>query len=124
MKPHQRLDVWKLSMEFVKEIYQLTALFPSNEKFGITSQLQRAAISVCANIAEGAGRQSRREFIYFLNIASGSLSELDTLILLAQSIGYLNITIADQLILKLNTIAKLLGGLIRKIRFELAASEK
>jgi four helix bundle protein len=120
MKPHQNLESWKLSFQIVKEIYLITALFPSSEKYGITSQVRRAAVSIPANIAEGAGRQSKKEFIYFLNIARGSLSELDTLMLLSHSIGYLDEKLFQELSFKLERISKLLTGLIRKINFELS----
>jgi len=120
MKPHQKLIVWELSVQFVKEIYLITGSFPEKERFGIISQIQRSAISISANIAEGAGRQSSKEFIHFLYIALGSLSELDTLIILSQSIGYITQTEGQILQAKLDRIAKLLGGLIRKKKLQLS----
>ncbi|HEY9072545.1 MAG TPA: four helix bundle protein, partial [Desulfobaccales bacterium] len=71
------LDVWKLSIEFVKNIYQITNKFPKSELFGLASQLRRAAISIPSNIAEGQGRNSSKEFKQFLGVAQGSLAEVE-----------------------------------------------
>jgi four helix bundle protein len=91
-KPHKRLDAWLLSFEFAKEIYRNTEYFPASEKFGLVSQLRRASVSIPTNIAEGAGRKSRKEFVNFLSIALGSVSEVDTLLLLAKDLNLLNRT--------------------------------
>lgn len=115
MKPHQRLDAWKLSFEFVKHIYQLTSKLPSSEKFGLSSQLQRASVSVPVNIAEGAARRSKLEFRQFLYIASGSLSELDTLLLLSRELNFVSQEEYDLLNEKLIVVTKCVAGLIRSI---------
>ena len=86
-RPHQRLDVWRDSMELVTPVYRLTATFPAEERFTLSAQLRRAAISVPSNIAEGAARRSTPELLRFLAIARGSLAELDTQILLAHRLG-------------------------------------
>jgi len=88
-RPHRKLDVWQKSMELVCEIYQITSAFPKNEEYGLSSQMQRAAVSVPSNLAEGAARKGKNEFKQFLNIAQGSLSELDTQIELAHMLGYM-----------------------------------
>jgi four helix bundle protein len=75
---HKDLDVWKKSMNLVVLIYDITSKFPSDERFGLTSQMRRAAVSIPSNIAEGAARKGDKEFIQFLMIALGSLSELET----------------------------------------------
>lgn len=80
MRTHKDLDVWKSSIYLAGNVYKITEKFPKNESFGITSQMRRAAVSVGANIAEGAARQSKKEFIRFLSISKGSASELDTLL--------------------------------------------
>lgn len=78
IKSHKDLKVWQESMDLVTDIYELVQNFPAEEKYNLTSQIKRSAVSIPSNIAEGAGRKSNLEFIQFLNIASGSLSELET----------------------------------------------
>jgi four helix bundle protein len=86
MKTHKDLDVWKISIELVKDIYQMTRSFPSDERYGITTQLRRASVSVLSNISEGAARGSTQEFIRFLYIALGSLSEIETLLIISEKL--------------------------------------
>ena len=90
MKTHKDLDVWKKSIEMVTTIYKLTHNFPKEELYGLTSQMRRAAVSVPSNIAEGAGRNSRKELLLFLSYAKGALSELETQLIIAYNLGYLN----------------------------------
>jgi four helix bundle protein len=90
MRPHEKLDAWSLAMNFVVEVYRVTETFPKEEKFGLTSQIRRAAVSVPANIAEGAARQSDKEFIHFLSNAQGSASELDTELIIVHRLGYIS----------------------------------
>jgi len=85
---HKNLEVWKRSIDFVLKIYELTESLPSDEKFGLTSQLRRAAVSIPSNIAEGAGRSSTKEFIRFLDISNGSLSELETQLIIIHKLNY------------------------------------
>ena len=80
---HKDLEVWKKSMDLVESIYTLTQRFPEAEKFGLTSQMRRSAVSIPSNIAEGAARKGDKEFLHFLPIALGSLSELETQYLIA-----------------------------------------
>ncbi len=87
--PYENLEVWQLAVDFSEQIYKITDGFPSSEKFGITSQIQRAAVSIALNIAEGKGRQYDKEYRQFLYNARGSLYETNTLILLAKRLGYL-----------------------------------
>ncbi len=114
-RPHRNLDVWKKSMLLVKNIYEMTAGFPNSEIYGLTSQMRRAAISIPANIAEGAGRKSVKEFLQFTSIAQGSASELDTHIELSTMIGYLDEGKAQLLTTKLMNITKMLYGLSRSV---------
>jgi four helix bundle protein len=88
MKGHRDLLVWQESISLVKEIYAVTRSLPDDEKFGLTSQMRRAAVSVPSNIAEGAARGSQREFAQFLVIARGSLSELETQLIIAKELNY------------------------------------
>src|SRR3990167_9176780 len=92
MKSHKELTVWQKAMDLVEEIYKLTSKFPKSETFGLSSQMQRAAVAIPSNIAEGAKRGHRLEYIQFLSIANGSASELETQLLLAKRL-YLNKTI-------------------------------
>lgn len=119
MKPHKKLNSWIKSFEFVKEIYLATRQFPSEEKFGITSQIRRASVSIPVNIAEGAARKGTKEFIHFLYISLGSLSELDTLILLSRELDFLNEKECEQLIEKLDIIGKLIYGLVKNLETRL-----
>jgi four helix bundle protein len=119
MKPHNNLDAWKLSFQFVKEVYIAAAGFPSEEKFGIISQIRRSGVSVPVNIAEGAARKSKREFLQFLYIAEGSVSELDTLPELSFVLNFCSEELINNLLLLLENISKRIFGLIKKIEAEL-----
>lgn len=113
-KPHQRLDVWQQAMLLVEETYSVTASFPAAEMFGLTSQMRRAAVSIPSNIAEGAARTGDKEYLHFLSIARGSLSELDTQVQIAVMLGYMS---ADhKLYNMLNAVGKLLSGFSKKLR--------
>ena len=85
---HTELDVWKTGMSLVLETYKLTSNLPKEEKYGLISQINRAAVSIPSNIAEGAGRSSQKEYIRFLDIATGSASELETLLRLTEMLGF------------------------------------
>lgn len=85
---YKELDVWKSSINLAKKIYQISSGFPADEQYGLTSQIRRAAISVPSNIAEGSARGDR-EFIQFLNIALGSLSEVETQLIIAHELSYI-----------------------------------
>ena len=113
MRTHKDLDVWKVSMVFVTEIYDITKDFPKSELFGLTSQIRRAAVSIPANISEGSARQTSKEFNQFLHIALGSASELHTLITIANNLGY--IKEINELEDKLTRISKMISGLIKSL---------
>ena len=89
-RPHEKLDVWRESMRLVKLVYAATQSFTKEEIFGLTAQMRRCAVSIPSNIAEGSARASRRELAQFLNVAKGSLSELETQMLIAADLGYLD----------------------------------
>jgi len=88
---HKDLDVWKAAMELAKLVYLITSKFPKEELYGLTQQIRRSAVSIPSNIAEGAARNSRKEFIQFLHISLGSLAELETQLLLSEKLGFLQI---------------------------------
>jgi len=113
-RKHHDLQVWQLAIRMVKDVYALTANFPPSETYGLTQQIRRAAVSVPSNIAEGAARNSTKEFLHFLGIARGSLSELETQIVIAREIGYL----ADHgpLERQIDDVFGLLGGLINSLK--------
>ena len=115
MAGYRELKVWRLAMELVEEIYKLCIEFPKHEVYGLTSQLQRAAVSVPSNIAEGQARNSSKEFNHFLGIARGSLAELETQIMLAQRLGYLATEKMNPSLEKAEEIGKMLKGLQKSI---------
>jgi four helix bundle protein len=112
-KPHKKLDVWKLSMDLVIDLYQITNSFPAKEMYSLTDQMRRAAMSIPSNIAEGAARQTKKEFVNYLHMAQGSLSELDTQIEIAIRLGYLGDRDVKELENKMQRVDKMLSGLIR-----------
>ncbi len=113
IKGHKDLEVWKKSMDFVESIYKATAIFPADELYGLTSQMRRAAVSIPSNIAEGAARNGKKEFVQFLYIALGSLSELETQIIIAKRLQY--ISDVDSMLDECSAIKKLLNGLINSL---------
>ncbi|MFV0141768.1 four helix bundle protein [Empedobacter falsenii] len=116
MKTHKDLEVWKLAIDFVSEIYLITKQFPEAEKFGLSTQMRRASVSIPSNIAEGAARQSDKEFIQFLYISLGSSAELETQLIIAFNLNFIKQNQLNQLILKQEQIAKMLNGLIKFIK--------
>ena len=109
------LKVWQRSHALVLEIYRVTASFPDDERFGLISQLRRAAVSVPCNIAEGTKRQRAPDYARFLNIAEGSLAETEYLIILSADLGYLAATIKDQITGETQEIARMLHALRQKV---------
>jgi len=116
MKPHHQLKVWKKSRSFVKHIYELTSKLPDEEKFGLISQMRRAAISIPSNIAEGAGRNNHKEFIHFLRISQGSIAELETQILIGQDLGHFKNKAIQKLLEQLDEISKMVIGLQKSLQ--------
>ena len=86
---HKDLDVWKIGIELIKQVYEITNLFPNEETYGLISQMRRSAISIPSNISEGAARNSKKEFIQFLYISLGSLAELETQMVISTELGYI-----------------------------------
>ena len=113
---HKELDVWKISMQFVVDIYALSKNFPQSEQFGLTNQLRRSAVSIPSNIAEGAAREHHKEYKQFLSIARGSAAESETQLLIAQSLSYIEREATELLLEKNKRILKMLTVMIRKMR--------
>ena len=107
---------WQRGMALVKGVYAATRDWPREELHGLTSQTRRAAVSIPANIAEGQGRTGAREFAHHLSIAKGSLHELETLLLIAHDLHYLDDATRDRLLAQANEAARLIGGLLRSLR--------
>ncbi len=114
MKNHKDLNAWKKSIDLVTRIYQVTQVFPGEELYGLTSQIRRAAVSIPSNIAEGAARQSRKEFLHFLHISLGSLSEVETQLVIARNLEYVNDP--GTLLGEIEVIRKLINGLIFSLK--------
>ncbi|MBS1515857.1 MAG: four helix bundle protein [Bacteroidetes bacterium] len=116
MHEYKKLKVWNDAINLVTDIYLTTKTFPDTEKFGLISQINRCAISIPSNIAEGAGRNSNGEFKHFLGIANGSCYELETQLLIAKNLGYINTEILDRLLERTEVIEKMIYNLIKSKR--------
>ena len=114
MNYYKELKVWQKSMDLAEKVYGLTSTFPMEEKYGLTSQIQRSATSIASNIAEGAGRNSNKEFRNFLGIANGSSNELNTQLLLAERVGYTCDADLEDILNLLNEVQKMNYTLINK----------
>jgi four helix bundle protein len=110
---HKDLEVWRQSMDLAHDIYVISASFPKEELYGLSAQARRSAISIPSNIAEGAGRQSKREFVQFLYVALGSAAELETQLLLA---GRMRFCAVDTPLERLHRVRKMLVGLIHSLK--------
>lgn len=116
MKTHKDLDAWRRSIDLVASVYKTTSLFPKEELYGLTSQIRRAAVSIPSNIAEGAARNHVNEFRQFLYIALGSGAELETQLIIAKMLGFISDEKLQALINELNSISRMLQGLIKSIK--------
>ncbi len=116
MHAYKELIVWQKSMQLAKLIYELTNRFPSHELYGLCSQMRRCSVSVPSNIAEGSGRQSKKEFQQFLSIAMGSATELETQILLARNLSYVDEKAVQFVLGLVDEVQKMLYHLVKKLR--------
>ena len=118
MKNYKELTFWKKSMDLAIEIYKLVKLLPKEEIYALSDQMRRAAVSIPSNIAEGQGRDSTREYIYFLNIARGSCFELETQLRICMNIGYLT----EEKVIKsfnlIDEVGKMLTAIINKLKLK------
>ena len=122
MRSYQELDVWQVGMTLAEACYKITRKFPTDERFGLTTQMRRAATSIPANIAEGYGRESTGSFIQFLRISQGSTKELETHIELARRIEILGSDDATALKNECERVGKMLRNLIRSLQAKLATT--
>jgi four helix bundle protein len=122
-RAHRDLRVWQAAMELADAVYEATASFPAQERFGLASQMQRAAVSVPSNIAEGAARYSNTEFLRFLHMARGSLAELDTQVVIARRRSYLTDEAVSRLTELMEEVGRTLQGLLAR-RKQIAAEQE
>ncbi|MCS3553293.1 MULTISPECIES: four helix bundle protein [unclassified Sphingobacterium] len=104
MHQYKELKIWQKAIAFVSDIYKVTSIFPDKEKFNLISQINRAAVSIPSNIAEGAGRNSKKEFIQFLAIAHGSTYEVETQLIISKNLGYI---LEEDLVIILEKLSEL-----------------
>jgi len=116
IKSFRDLDVWKLGMEIVVDVYEVTKSFPKEEVYGLISQMRRAAVSIASNIAEGFNRYHNKEYKQFLYIALGSCAELETQIEVSMSLGYITQQQRDKIIEKLDHEGRMLKNLIKCLK--------
>ena len=116
---YQDLKVWQISMEITEEVYRLTQSFPKQEVYGLVSQSKRSALSVPSNIAEGHARDSTKEFLHYISIALGSLAELETQLILAQRLTYLERKDLDFILLKISEAGRMIRGLQKALKAKL-----
>jgi four helix bundle protein len=121
MGDFRNLRVWQRAHSLTLEVYGATRTFPKEERYRLTSQLRRAAVSVPANIAEGCGRNGDAELARFLTIAKGSASELDYFLLLAHDLGYLKTSRYEQLAEEVHGISRMLANFVDRLRYPIAA---
>jgi len=122
MQRFTELKVWQRSHELTLEAYRVTAGFPSAERFGLISQLRRAAASIPTNIAEGSKRESNQEYARFLNSAEGSLAETEYLVMLSRDLGFLARDSADELLKEITEIARMLNALKKRVVGDVVAA--
>lgn len=118
---YRGLEVWKVSMDLVVELYRLTDDFPDSERFGLVSQIRRAAVSIPANIAEGYGRKSPASYAYFLRVSKGSTNEIETLLIVSDRLGYAGDV--KSILEEANRIGAMLTGLINKVERNVVREE-
>ena len=122
LKSYRDLLVWQKGIDLVVIAYKATAGFPKSEMYRLISQIRRAATSIPANIAEGYGRGSRKEYLQFLQIAQGSLKELETHFIVSEKLLYLTAAQTERLLTKTGELGRMLGSLIRKLKTSSSAS--
>ena len=112
------LKVWQKSMDLVEEIYRTTTAFPRDERFGLTAQLRRAAVSIASNIGEGKRRKRQRAFLHHLDIALGSQGEVDVQVEIARRVGFIDEPTHQRLQVQIDEVGRMLNGLITSMQVE------
>ena len=120
MHNYKELKVWKRSVDMATVVYSITQEFPKTEQYGLVQQIRRAVVSISSNIAEGAGRKTDKEFGYFLNIAYGSLYELETQLIISANLGYLKKEKIADLEIEINELQKMIYTLIKSLKQSLS----
>jgi four helix bundle protein len=115
VQSHRELIVWQKAMDLVVEIYRISGSFPAAERYRLVDQLCRAAVSVPANIAEGQGRATSKDFAHFLSVARGSLNETETFVMLAIRLGYSSLADVEHVLEAITEVSKMLGSLRSRI---------
>jgi four helix bundle protein len=113
---YRELEVWQFGIQLTKQVYELTRSFPKHEVYGLCSQMQRAAISLSANIAEGHARSSTKEFLRYLSIARGSLAELETMLTIAEELQYCQTSATSPILQLSDRINRMIAGLQRRLK--------
>lgn len=119
IKSYRDLQVWQLAINLSTDVYTTTSSFPKSENFALCSQLQRAAVSVASNIAEGHARESTKEYLRFISIALGSLAELETQFIISNNLNYINQLELDGILEKTSQIGSMLCGLQKSLKAKL-----
>ncbi|WP_437225400.1 four helix bundle protein [Planctomicrobium sp. SH661] len=115
IRSHRDLVAWQKAIVLVTSAYRISQEFPASEQFGLTQQLRRAAVSVAANVAEGKGRGTKNEFVRFLNIANGSLTELDTHFVIAHELGYISKATLEEAVNGVGEVGRIITGLRKSL---------
>ncbi len=115
-RKHHELHAWQEGIRLVKAVYELTSRFPGSERYALSDQLRRAAVSIPSNIAEGAGREGDKEFLRFLVMARGSLAEVETQLIIGRELGYIGDTDWQGIEQKTDSLFGMIGGLINSIK--------
>lgn len=116
VKNYRDLKVWQKSILLSKNIYKIVETFPSNQQYGLRSQIERSSVSVASNIAEGSGRNGTSEFIYHLGIARGSLLEVETQLIIANEVGFISQDALTEILKITEEINRMINGLIIKLK--------
>ena len=116
LKSYRDLTAWRRAMDLAVSVYEMTREFPENERYGLTNQLRRAAVSIPSNVAEGQGRSTSRDFLHFLSVAYGSLQEVETQLILAQRLGFASEQKIDSILAQCGEVGRLTNGLRRSLK--------